>query len=144
MFVCKHFYQFWIECGQRILNSPARTWGLTREKYTYIGYSISAETHTVLEFWPNIFLQNMLSITTIHADVFVSSQDGRLRLKHRHVYITKHNVSETGFCLRLEVKPTQLGPTDRASPSLRTSVPAPRWGIQAKHSTNHLRELRKH
>jgi hypothetical protein len=30
---------------------------------------------------------------------------------------------ETGFCLSLEVKITQLGPIDRASPHLRTSVP---------------------
>jgi hypothetical protein len=31
-----------------------------------------------------------------------------------------HNVSKTGFCLRLQVQPTQLGPIDRASPYLRT------------------------
>jgi hypothetical protein len=31
-----------------------------------------------------------------------------------------HNVSKTEFCLRLQVKPTQLGPIDRASPYLRT------------------------
>jgi hypothetical protein len=42
--------------------------------------------------------------------------------KHRSVYITKHNVSETGFCLRLHVKPTQLGPLDRASPYLRLGI----------------------
>jgi hypothetical protein len=41
-------------------------------------------------------------------------------LKHRPVYISKHNVSETGFCLRLQVKPTQLGQIDRASPYLQT------------------------
>jgi hypothetical protein len=35
------------------------------------------------------------------------------------VYFSKHNVSETGFCPRLQVKPTQLGPIDRASPYLR-------------------------
>jgi hypothetical protein len=29
-------------------------------------------------------------------------------------------VSETGFCLRLQVEPTQLGPIDRASPYLQT------------------------
>jgi hypothetical protein len=29
--------------------------------------------------------------------------------KHRPLYISKHNVSETGFCLCLQVKPTQLG-----------------------------------
>jgi hypothetical protein len=28
----------------------------------------------------------------------------------------KYKVSETGFCLRLQVKPTQLGPIDRAGP----------------------------
>jgi hypothetical protein len=40
------------------------------------------------------------------------------------VYLKTHNVSETGFCLRLQVKPTQLGPIDRASPclSLRKAV----------------------
>jgi hypothetical protein len=27
-----------------------------------------------------------------------------------------HKVSETGFCLRLQVEPTQLGPIDRPSP----------------------------
>jgi hypothetical protein len=32
-----------------------------------------------------------------------------------------HNVAETGFCLRLQVRPTQLGPIDRASPCLRIS-----------------------
>jgi hypothetical protein len=31
-----------------------------------------------------------------------------------------YNVSETGFCLHLHVKPTQLGPIDRASPYLRS------------------------
>jgi hypothetical protein len=59
------------------------------------------------------------------------------------MFIFQHNVSETGFCLLLQVKPAQLGPIDRASPYLRTPVLAPGWGIQAKHSTNHLRELRQ-
>jgi hypothetical protein len=39
-----------------------------------------------------------------------------LDLKRRPVYLSKHNVLETGFCLHLQVKPTQLGPIDRASP----------------------------
>jgi hypothetical protein len=37
------------------------------------------------------------------------------------VFIFQNNVSETGFCLRLQVKPTQLGPIDRASPEIRIS-----------------------
>jgi hypothetical protein len=38
---------------------------------------------------------------------------------HRLVFIEKHNISETGFCLRLQVKPTKLGPIDTVSPYLR-------------------------
>jgi hypothetical protein len=29
------------------------------------------------------------------------------------IFYFKHDVSETGFCLHLQVKPTQLGPIDR-------------------------------
>jgi hypothetical protein len=38
---------------------------------------------------------------------------------HRLVYVLKHNVSETGLCLRPQVKPTLLGPIGRTSPYLR-------------------------
>jgi hypothetical protein len=41
-----------------------------------------------------------------------------LYLKCRPVYFSKQKVSETGLCLRLQVKPTQLGPIDRLSPYL--------------------------
>jgi hypothetical protein len=37
----------------------------------------------------------------------------------RSVYFSKYDVSETGFCLRLQVKSIQLSPIDRASPHLR-------------------------
>jgi hypothetical protein len=40
-------------------------------------------------------------------------------------FFPNHNVSETGFCLRLQAKPTQSDPIDRASPYLQTSVPTP-------------------
>jgi hypothetical protein len=50
-------------------------------------------------------------LDNIHRRVFIQ--------KHRYVYFTKHNVLETGFCLRLQVKLTQLGPIDRDSPCLR-------------------------
>jgi hypothetical protein len=39
--------------------------------------------------------------------------------------LTKY-VSEIGFYLRPQVKPTQLGPIDRASPYLRTPVSDPK------------------
>jgi hypothetical protein len=34
---------------------------------------------------------------------------------HRPVFYLKHDISETGFCLRFQVEPTQLGPVDTAS-----------------------------
>jgi hypothetical protein len=40
---------------------------------------------------------------------------------HHPVFLFKHNVSETGFYLLLQVKPTQLGPIDRVNPYLMTS-----------------------
>jgi uncharacterized protein YxeA len=40
--------------------------------------------------------------------------------KNRSVYFSEHNVSETEFCLRPQVEPTQLDPIDRASPYLQT------------------------
>jgi hypothetical protein len=33
---------------------------------------------------------------------------------HRPVFYLKHDVSETGFCLRFQVEPTQFGPKDTA------------------------------
>jgi hypothetical protein len=38
-------------------------------------------------------------------------------LENLPVYFSKHSVSETGFCLRLQVKLVQLGPMDIASPT---------------------------
>jgi hypothetical protein len=38
-----------------------------------------------------------------------------LYLKCSSVSFSKQNVSETGFCLRLQVKPTQLDPIDRVN-----------------------------
>jgi hypothetical protein len=49
----------------------------------------------------------------IHRPLFIQ--------KPRPVYFPEHNVSETGFCLRLQVKHTQLGPIDRANPYLWTN-----------------------
>jgi hypothetical protein len=53
-------------------------------------------------------------LNTIHRTVFIQ--------KHRPVYFSKHNISETRFCLHHQVKPTQLGPINRASPYLSTPV----------------------
>jgi hypothetical protein len=38
-------------------------------------------------------------------------------------FYLKCSILETGFCRRLQVEPTQLGPIDRASPNLRIPVP---------------------
>jgi hypothetical protein len=46
---------------------------------------------------------------------YISTNIMFLDVIHSPVYISKHNISETGFCFRLQVKPTQLGPIDRTS-----------------------------
>jgi hypothetical protein len=42
-----------------------------------------------------------------------------LDIIHCPVYFSKHNVPETRFCLRLQVKPTLLSLIDRATPYLQ-------------------------
>jgi hypothetical protein len=42
---------------------------------------------------------------------------------HHPVFHLKHDVSETWFCLRLQVEPTKLGPIEKACLYLRTGVP---------------------
>jgi hypothetical protein len=49
-------------------------------------------------------------------DVFEHYPSSCLYIKHRPLYITKYIVSESAFCLRLHVKPIQLGPIDRTDP----------------------------
>jgi hypothetical protein len=38
------------------------------------------------------------------------------------LFLFKTHVSDTGFCLRLQVKPTQLGPIERANHYLQNPV----------------------
>jgi hypothetical protein len=68
-----------------------------------------------------------------------------LDINHRPVFIL-NNVSDTKFCLCLQVKVTEFGPIGRASPYLRTPVPNTGQGIgtskaqhkpSAKAKTNH-------
>jgi hypothetical protein len=100
---------------------------------------------SVHKYFPVAIWYILYSVNSVSYKYYVSGHypSSCFYLKHRPVYISKHNVSETALCFRHQVKPTQLAPIDRASPYLRTPVPAPRWGIQTKHSTNHLRELRQ-
>jgi hypothetical protein len=43
-----------------------------------------------------------------------------LEISHYSVFYLKHNISVTGFCLRIQVEPTQLDTVDRTSPCLWT------------------------
>jgi hypothetical protein len=58
--------------------------------------------------WQWYISTNIMFLDVIHHPFF--------SWKHHLVYFSKHDVSETGFCFRLQVKPTQLVPIDRASP----------------------------
>jgi hypothetical protein len=65
----------------------------------------------IYKLWSALICTNIMFLDIIHRPVFFYKY---------LVYITKHNISETGFCLHLQVKPTQLGQISRASPYLRT------------------------
>jgi hypothetical protein len=52
---------------------------------------------------------------TIYINVTITILD----IIHRPGFHFKHRVMEIGFCLRLQVKPTELAPVDRATVHLR-------------------------
>jgi hypothetical protein len=48
-----------------------------------------------------------------------------LDIVHHPVFCLKRDILETGFCLRLQVEPAELGPVDRASLRLWTPATEP-------------------
>jgi hypothetical protein len=60
-------------------------------------------------YQPRNVLEMQLDTTIIILDII-----------HRPVFYLKHDVSETGFCLRLQGEPAQFGPINRASLCLLT------------------------
>jgi hypothetical protein len=58
------------------------------------------------------------------SNFLVSYNYHNMDIIHRPVFYLKHNVLETGFCLRLKVEPTELSQIDRASLYLRRQRPA--------------------
>jgi hypothetical protein len=89
-------------------------------------YSISAGHHRICigldwtelkQFWSKICddgtLAQVLCFWTLSIVLFSSETPS--------VFVSKHNVSETGFCLLLQVETTQLGPIDKANTYRRTT-----------------------
>jgi hypothetical protein len=77
---------------------------LIKSKSRSVSYSLQNKSRPI--WWYTIK-------TTDHTSIML------LDIIHHPVYISKH-VLETRFCLRLQAKPTQLDPIDRANPYLRT------------------------
>jgi hypothetical protein len=65
----------------------------------------------------HVFALSVLTVRQFNKEIF--STNGHYSSS---CFYLKHNVSDTGFCLRLQVKPTPLGSIDRASPYLRISA----------------------
>jgi hypothetical protein len=80
----------------RLLKMLGSSWVATQLAASQVGLSSVSE----LRFW------------TLSIVLFLS--------KTRFCFCLKHNVSETGFCLRLQLEATQFGPIDRASSSPET------------------------
>jgi hypothetical protein len=58
---------------------------------------------------------------------------------HCPIFYLKHDVSETGLCLCLQVEPTQLGQSDRASFCLWTPEMTPKGFIKPKQQEPTIR-----
>jgi hypothetical protein len=88
-----------------------RNFGMNREQEV-LGRTnrlLSFDTWTTLEIdGQTIFLLQLLCFWTLSVVLFL---------------FKTHNVSESGFYLRLQVEPNQLGPIGIASPYLRTPAP---------------------
>jgi hypothetical protein len=53
-----------------------------------------------------------------------------LNIIHRPVFYLKHSVSDIGFCIRLQVDPNQLVPTDRSSLCHRRLAQLSRFNLE--------------
>jgi hypothetical protein len=52
-----------------------------------------------------------------------------LDIIHRPIFYLKYDVSEAGFCLRIQVETTQLGPTNRGTLCLHVIPVGPNWVV---------------
>jgi hypothetical protein len=80
-------------------------------------------------------------VNTVYRFVTINVTTINLDTIHRPVFYLKHDISDTGFCLRLQVVPTQLGKIDRASPCIDCqsfqSLSLPRDLITGKATLHH-------
>jgi hypothetical protein len=116
-----HLYH-WIPVGKKLQQIQVLVFQSNGKSFMVVFYVLHPVVCVVLKFSHNYYVFGHYPLSCLY-------------LKKHPVYFSKHNFSETGFCLCFQVKPTQLGPIDRASPYLRTPIQAPRWGIpsQAQH-----------
>jgi hypothetical protein len=101
-----------------------------RHAYLYIPLEIQTETLTVriCKYGPHLQLPphltpprigphpEILSWLNMHTQNFSSSKKGISILQtFAEYFYLNHDVSETDFCLRLQMKPTQMGPMETTS-----------------------------
>jgi hypothetical protein len=60
---------------------------------------------------------------------------------HRPVFYLEHVISETGFCLLLQVEPTQMGPIERTGPCLWTLITTTSVGFIKPRNTKQQKLL---
>jgi hypothetical protein len=78
---------------------------------------LSLSKNTVLLIFQNTTFRRLDSVSVFRLNLLSWAQS--IELVPISGPFSKHNVSETGFCLRLQAKPTHLGPIDRAGPYLQ-------------------------
>jgi hypothetical protein len=64
-----------------------------------------------------------------------------LDIIHVSVFYLKHDVSETGFCSRLQMQPPQVGPIDRTSLGLRRQNNSFYWALLSRLYICYLEQI---
>jgi hypothetical protein len=97
---------------QQVENCPEGIWKHSAEQSKRS--SCPCALHIVCHTIKSEILRSLSARKVLYITLTINILD----IIHGSVLYLKHNVSETGFCLLLQVEPSQLSPIDRASLSL--------------------------
>jgi hypothetical protein len=120
----------------RARNITAYILGIHWKDYYPFNYALVLKTMSSLTIWEQISytvnVTYLVPVILIDSFLLIRSEPARLlplsviqtlffwTLPIVLFLFKTHSVSETGFCLRLQITPAQLVPIDRASPNLRS------------------------
>jgi hypothetical protein len=113
--ITKHLFNAWPDARvSTFFGDTYLTYGTLLQNHMYLTFITSSNAYNIEQL---IFF--MLNIQHFTSKSYVLLQTLYFSTVSIVLLLLKNNISKTLFCLRLQVKPTQLGAIDRASPCLR-------------------------